>query len=239
MQTGKGKGTMGVKNCLSTLLVGTVISTVIGCVVEPPPAPNPPLSRQKVQAVLTCQDTIRKEGARFLNLKLKKLEECADDVLELQMALENQLITQDQFDESLPIVRRRCIQNFSTIKTASTRLVDRIILSCGPVEQILLGESDPLLFQGLVTQMGGDGFTSVEQLAALICGGKELIVDMAAAFEMPRLHQLLSILGPEFVIDGNNGNYSLFLPVLPLDARCNAPTSVSGAVVESLLGKKP
>jgi hypothetical protein len=233
------KEDMVVKDYLSTLLIGIGISTAIGCAVDPPPAPNPPLSRQKVQAVLACQDTIRREGTSFLNLKLKKLEQCADDVLELQMSLENQLITQDQFDESLPNVRRQCVHSFSTIKTASTRLVDRILLSCSPVEDILLGENDPLLFQGLVTQMGGDGFTSVEQLAAFICGGKELTVDFAAAFEIPRLHQLLSILGPEFVIDGDNGNYTFFLPVLPLDSRCNAPTSVSGDVVESLLGRKP
>lgn len=129
---------MVVKHYLSTLLSGIGISTAIGCAVDPPPAPNPALSRQKVQAELSCQGTIRKEGARFLRLKLKKLEWCAGKVLRLQMSLENQLITQNQFDKSLLNVRQQCVNSFSAIKNASKKLVDNILLDCNPVEDVIL-----------------------------------------------------------------------------------------------------
>jgi hypothetical protein len=224
---------MVVKHYLSTLLVGIGLSTAIGCAVDPPPAPNPPLSERQERGVLKCQKAITKLGASFVSLKLKNLEKCAVEVLDLQLDLENQHIMQAQFDAALPNIRRECQEKFGAIKAASTRLVDGIISACEPVQDLVLGANDPLLFQGLVA---GSGFASVEEVAGFICGVKEFAVDFAVAFEMPRLHQLLSILGSEFVADGEFQSEAIFLPVLPLDSRCSAPVASSGAIMGRFLG---
>lgn len=202
---------------LSGLLIGIGMTTTLGCAVPPPDPPDPPLSANQVQQLLKCQHTIKQEGAEFTELKMRKLEKCADNVLELQLKLENQLITQAEFDAALVKVRKECVEGFEQITKTSTKLVDGIIAACGPIETVLLGEDDPLLFQGLADIVGPGAFTSVEELAGFICAIKEVTVDFSVSIQVPRLHHLLTILGPEFVQDTGDVE---FLPVIPLDERC-------------------
>lgn len=212
------------------LLSGLFLSvgiTASGCILAPTVPPDPPLTAEQVEAVAECQEAIKKEGAKFVKKKLNKLEKCVDDVLELQLQRENGLITQEEFDAQLAKVREKCLKGFASIQKASTKLVDSIINSCEPVEDLILPSDfttqyDPLQFQTLSAFLGGPPLESVEQLAGFICVGKELVVDGAVGFEVPRLCELLGLLGPEFVSDTGEG---VCLPLIPLDPRCLEVTS--------------
>ena len=213
---------MALKRYLSGLLLGLGTMTAIGCAVDPPPPPDPPFSQEEVKGLLACQTEIKKQGREFLNTKVKNLEECADDMLEIQLSLESQLITEDEFNAQLPAVRTKCQKKFAKVTSASTKLVDKIIAACEPVEDVLLGSDDPLLFQGLLGVVSSSGeFCSVEQIAGWVCTMKELAADFAVSVEVPRLHSLLETLGPDFLDDeiGSPGG-PIFLPNIPLDDRC-------------------
>lgn len=203
----------------SGLLLSLGLITITGCFSLPSPTPpDPPLSKAEVQALGKCQTAIKKEGAKFINVKLSKFEKCIDQVLELQLALENQLITQAQFDAALVKVRAKCEKNFAAIEKASTRLVDGVIKACEPIQDVLLGPNDPLQFQAFAEAMSGDLFTSVAQLAGWICVAKELTVDVAVGVQVPRLCRLLATLNPDLV---GNVEEGVCIPLLPLDDRCD------------------
>src|SRR5215471_6832319 len=138
---------MALKRCLLGLLIGRGNTAGIGCAIDPPDHPDPALSKDQVKGVLKCQESIKKQGLKFLKKKVKNLEQCADDVLEIQLQLESHIITQEQFNEALAGARSSCVRWFSQVTEASTKLVDEIAKACEPVEDIVLGGDDPLLFQ--------------------------------------------------------------------------------------------
>lgn len=211
-------------------LLSFALLFIAGCVFPPPTPPDPPLSEDEVKALVKCQESIKKEGAKFVNFKLKKLELCVDDVLELQLQLENGHLTPEKFEMKLAAVRKKCEKNFALITKASTKLVDGVVKACDPIETVLLGPYDPLRFQAVGDLFEGP-FESVEEIAGLVCSGKELAVDAMVGLEVPRFCELLSILGPDFVIiDGE-----ACLPNIPLDPRCPPlldvpPVSILGSL---------
>lgn len=205
------------RSTLSTLLVGAAFFTMAGCKISPPAPPTTPMTEEQVEAVADCQTAIKKEGAKFINYKLKKLEQCVDEVLELQLYLENGLITQAQFDAKLDQLRAKCTRNYNLISKASTKLVDGIIKKCEPVEDLVFGADDPLQFQTLSSE-GGPSLGSLESMVGTICGVKELLVDAAVGIEVPRMCHVLETLGPEFVIVNEDPDFCL--PNIPLDPRC-------------------
>ncbi len=207
------------RHTLSTLLVGAAFFTMAGCKISPPAAPTTLMTEEQVAAVADCQTAIKKEGAKFINFKLKKLEQCVDEVLELQLRLENQLISQAQFDAELAKARAKCARNYNQITKASTKLADGIIKKCGPVEDLVFGADDPLQFQTLSSE-GGLPLASLEEMVGSICGIKELLVDIAVGIEVPRMCYVLETLGPEFLIVDDDPDFCV--PNIPLDPRCES-----------------
>ena len=208
----------------TSLAVFFVTACIVGfgCEFGPPTPPSTPLTRREVREVLECQETIKQEGQKFTMTKLIGLEKCFDEVLNVQLPFENGLISQGRYDSQLATVRKECLSLYQNIGRASTRLVDRIIHDCGEVESIILNSDyDPL-------QFGPTGFnySNVTEMAGTICGAKELAVDFAVFFEVPRMANLLDILDGDttdsvtgtFSAEGPSGSE---IPNIPLDERCN------------------
>ncbi len=137
------------------------------------------LTANQIPAVLNCQATIEWEGAQFARFKEDNLNQCLDQVLELQLPFENGQLDATHYNARLSQTRRECAQQFQAIGAASTNLVNNIVAACGPVESLILPSSgyDPLEFGALTRS---EGFTLVADatgLAGSICGAKELFVD--------------------------------------------------------------
>jgi hypothetical protein len=199
---------MTAKVFLTIVFVGLSMAG-FGCDFGSPTPPDPRLTENQVEDVLECQETIKKEGRKFTGLKTKKFEKCLDEVLALQLESENELITEDDFEEDLEDIREECTEMFEDIEEASTDFVDEVIKACKPVEDIIFSDYDPLQFEA----MGGE-FTDVEELAGVLCSAKELFVDLNVFVQVPRMVDLLNILGEDFFF----GNETF--PGIPLDDRC-------------------
>jgi len=215
------------KTSLAALFV-TASIVGFGCDFGPPPPPQTPLTQRQVEGVLECQETIKQEGQKFTAIKLAGLEKCLDGVLSVQLQFENGLIRQVEYNARLTSARRECLSLYRKIGKASTRLVGRIIHDCSDVESIILDpDYDPLQFGAT-----GVNYNNVTELAGAVCGAKELAVDFAVAFEVPRMANLLDILDGDttdsvsgtFSIEGPSGTE---IPNIPLDERCNFSISTS------------
>jgi hypothetical protein len=115
---------IGAKSLLASILfVGFAGSTGCGFPIFPPPEP-PGLDKKQVKAVANCQDEINDAGRKFVSVKLEKLELCVQDVLTLQLAYENELITEEEYDKKLDKIRDKCDERFAKITKASTKFVN-------------------------------------------------------------------------------------------------------------------
>jgi hypothetical protein len=165
------------------------------------------LTRKETNQLLTCQEAIKSEGRLFIREKLRKLESCADRLLEPTLQFENGLLTQEEFDAALARAQEFCDERLAEITRASTQLVDGIVAKCQRVEHLIFGDGDPLRFQGLISFI--ESFTgplwidTAEELAGAICIGKEFLVDIAVILEIPRALELLDLFS-----------------AIPLDPRC-------------------
>jgi hypothetical protein len=206
---------MNLRLPLALLSVSIIIAA--GCDLGPVGQP-PPLTKKEVRKVLSCQEAVKEEGRHFTKVKLAGVEECLDKVLEAQLEFENGLISESQFNQKLDKIRKDCRKEYREIRKASKELVDEIIDECGPVEAIVFSDYDPLKFDALSSFNGTLFNPSVQDLAGWTCGVKEIIVDFAIFFQVPRMYELLGILGEEFYIE--LGDVRIPHPELILDPRC-------------------
>lgn len=181
-------------------IIGVLALMSSGCELGPVGTP-PPLTKLQVQALLGCQQTIKTSAATFMHVKVIKLGRCADKILELQLALENGLITQAQFDLKVALVRRQCLSLFESIGGASTVLANAILSSCSPVRNLIFSAYDPLQFVVLGTDIS-DGFPgflgSIESIGDIVrytCFTGEIFMDTALFYNIPRLVPLLDAAG--------------------------------------------
>ena len=70
--------------CLSPLL-----GLNIGCELVPQTPATKTLTEKEAKALFKCQTTIKKSSQKFISVKLKEFEKCADATLDLQIKLEN------------------------------------------------------------------------------------------------------------------------------------------------------
>jgi hypothetical protein len=202
----------------------------------PPPesdaalAPTGSLSAGQVFGVLECQRTIKHEARDFGAFKEWELDRCLDATLGAQLGFENGLTNTSAYDSQLIGIRQDCTRRFQEVGAASTRLVNRIVAACTPVQSIIIPASgyDPLEFGALANELNISGGTAVT-LAGEICGAKELLVDSAETIQVPRMVQLLNILDAgtgQFAVTGPQVPFldlPTTLPNIPLDTRCTFP----------------
>lgn len=174
------------------------------------------LTAEEVAGVVDCQEAIKKEGQKFASGKLKTLEQCLEGFIEPWLLFENGLIDSDTFDALLDEQFDKCFKGFEKITKASTKFVDKVVAACEPVEALVLApgvppDGDPLGFLALADFVGVDAPTSAVELAGLLCGGKEILVDLLAALELPR--PLFELGFPPILLDERCE--AAFLPLLP------------------------
>jgi hypothetical protein len=191
------------------------------------------LSASQIAAVFNFQKIIEFEGAQFTRFKEDTLNQCLDQVLELQLRFENGQLDAAHYNAQLSQTRSECAQQFHAIGVASTGLVNNIVAACRPVQSLILPYSgyDPLELGALVRS---EGFTLVADatgLAGSICGAKELFVDALVSNQMPRMAGLLKILDNgtgQFAVPGPTsaafGIGVTTIPNIPLDSRCIFPS---------------
>jgi hypothetical protein len=145
------------------------------------------LTSEEAEALTKCQDAVAKSGQKFLNAKLKLIEQCGTERVEasLQCAAGN-LACPDLLDAA----EATCAKNFEKVAPASTKFVDAVLKACEPVETLIFDGSDPLAYQGLIafiSSIVGANIvvTNLTELAGALCVGKELLVDAAAVLEVP------------------------------------------------------
>lgn len=194
-------------------------------------APPPALTADQIKAVLNCQATIKSEGAEFTDFKEKNLDECLDEVLELQLPFENGQLDSAHYNAGLAKTRDDCAHRFNKIGAASSKLVDKIVAACTPVQSLILPFSgyDPLQFGALTRSESIVLVAEATGLAGRICGAKELFVDALVALQAPRMAGLLKILDNgtgQFAISGPPSSIlgvPPTIPNIPLDSRCTFP----------------
>ncbi len=176
------------------------------------------LTEVQVNAVLACQEAIKKAGKEFMLKKLQNLETCLDKALKIKMLFENGRITESDYNNQLATVKSQCAARYAAINTLSTEMVTAIADACGnsDASSVFDPSSDPLRFQQLAWLIGitiGNG----DQLGGAICLVKEALVDLAVFTEVPRMGDLLvNVLGSPFYL----GDYGAAIPAIPLDSRC-------------------
>ncbi len=194
---------MGRKTSLAILLV--VISLIgAGCVFFSTP-PDPGLTKPVIDSILECQEQIKKKGRAFIEAKLGNLEDCLDKVLKIQLLYENNLITESEFETRLAATRQTCLNKYNNITGASFTLANDISAKCQPAI-IYTTSYDPLQFQALASATG-ISITNGNELGGAICKAKEAIVDIAVGLQVPRMHELLGILG----LFEENGLYDFYV----------------------------
>jgi hypothetical protein len=146
---------------------------------------EPPLDAAEATGVLKCQHVIKAKTQKFVNTKLLGLQTCADRVLETLVRWENGLISEAEAEAQMADTQRKCRFILGDIKRESTRMIDGIVEACEPVSKLVLSEEggDPL---GLVAL--GAGGESVEEMAGVLCGIEELLVDLLMAIHVPRVN---------------------------------------------------
>jgi hypothetical protein len=223
-----------------------IMLAVFGCDLGPPQvsppetgnpepqlrAPSVQLTARQIQGVLECQETIKREGAEFTRSNEENLNQCLDELLELQLPFENGQINQAQYNRQLSEIRSDCAQDFKQVGLASTKLVNGIVDACGPVQSLILPNSgyDPLQFGALTRSLDIVLISDATGLAGRICGAKDLFVEVSEAVQEPRLVGLLEILDNgtgQFATSGPPSRLlglTSTIPNIPLDPRCTFPT---------------
>lgn len=219
---------LGKISAAAFLITASVVS--FGCDFGPPTPPTVPLKQSQVSAVLNCQHTIKQQGQNFATVKLTNVEACLDEVLAAQVPFENGLTTSAEYQNALTSARRDCLTKFQLIGLVSTTMINDIVASCGPVENIILPSSgyDPLEFEALsnFADSANPPLDNVTDLAGAVCGAKEEAVDWMVFLEVPRMGNLLDILnndttGGPFSYVSDETPYNFEFPNIPLDERCN------------------
>jgi hypothetical protein len=190
-----------------------------------PPAPSPFLERSELRDLLRCQDRITGAGEKLVRTQTQSVEACAMDILTLRLAWENELISDDDYDDGLDKIRDRCDKGFSRVEKASTRFMDDVIEVCDEVGDFILDDYDSLRFQ-LLNEETSDSFLDVSSIPALagsLCGIKSLFVNMLVAAQIPRALELFSYLGPSYVVIVGENDYEYGYINIPLDGRCRVP----------------
>jgi hypothetical protein len=183
------------------------------------PAVAQSLTRQDVNALLECQTTIQKEGQKFLGNKLKALETCGVAITEILIEEEQGLLAGPGLERAALAAVKKCEARFAEVLPASTKFIDRVVEACEPVEPLIFApgvppDGDPLAFQALIAFIedllgatpGEFGIDTVVELAGALCVAKELVADITAVLEVPRLVEVFPLLAE-----------------IPLDERCTGP----------------
>lgn len=209
-------GTRIVRGVRRVLLVLPAVSFA-ACTVLPTPTPPAPLTKSQAAAVAKCQKSAQKAQLAFLKTQQGNLGSCVYGVLSLRLAFENSLATQEDFDAGLVKMRDKCTKGYAKITAGSTKLVDAIVKGCAPADAAVVGPYDALRFQAFFAGITMSAPANSEQVAGGICA---LAVDAIYAnvgTAAPRLMELLTYLGPEYVslVDADSG-----FPNVPLDPRC-------------------
>jgi hypothetical protein len=205
---------MRITTALGRLLVGLGVASVIAWGTEPAVAQS--LTADDVDALLKCQTTIQKEGQKFVKNKLKAVELCGVAITGLLVKEEQGLLTGPALDKAVAAAEKTCEVQLAKIEPASTKFVDKVLESCLPVEALIFApglppDGDPLGFQSLIAFIeellgatpGEFGIDTVEELAGALCVAKELVVDITAILEIPRLLDIFPLLA-----------------TVPIDPRC-------------------
>src|SRR5262249_22251726 len=147
-----------------------------------------------------CQTAIKKAQATFVKTKLGSLGSCVDTALNLQLAVENDLLPQQDAQAALDKAKGKCTKGFGKITAASTKMIDAIVKSCTPVESFVFGAYDGLRFQSaLATVPSGTPPTTIVGLAGVLCTLTEEYADAQMWQAVPRMMEVLANLGPELV----------------------------------------
>jgi hypothetical protein len=207
----------------------SLVVLLAGCPIFPAPAPPVPLDKSAAAALAKCQSAILKAQAAFVKVKLGAVGSCVDGIMKVRLPFENGLTTAADFDAGIAKMRGKCTKSYAKVGAASTKLVDTILKACTPAESAVIGGYDALRVHSAYTFFGPDP-TSILEFAAVLCTLTDEHADGELFVAAPRLMELLSYLGPEYVhlFDPGNG-----LPNVPLDARCvplsNAPIPIPTA----------
>ena len=211
---------MGRKTSLAVLLVAIILA--VGFLIPSDVfADLTNLTKPEVLAVEQCQKTIKNQGRNFVDKKLELVEECLNLVLKSQLRYENGKISETEFNSEVAIAQSICANKFTKIGEASTTLVNSIIAACEVADaSSVFTYQDPLGFQSLASNL----YISIDtptQLAGAICKEKEAIVDVAVFTQVPRMGELLTILGSDFYIDLGG----VLIPRIILDYNCQITTN--------------
>lgn len=200
-----------------TLAGGALAALALsGCFLFPAPTPPAPLTKADVGALAKCQNAITKAQLSYVKTRLGTLGTCLDGILKVRLPFESALTTQEEFDAGIAKMRAKCTKSYAKVTAASTKLVDAILKACAPVEEQILGAYDGLRFIAAQDQVG-DPPASLDALATAFCALTTITSDAQLWHGMPRELELLSYLGPEFIVmvDVSSG-----FPNVPLDPRC-------------------
>lgn len=218
------KGTNGARALLAS---GFVLSLVAGTGCMPlfpiPDPPSPFLTRSQAKQLLGCQDTIARLGRKLVNTQTTSVENCALDILFENLLFENGLISEEEYEDRLDRIRDKCDKGLRKVTKASTKFIDGVIDACDGVDQYIL-DDDLLRFQLLSEETDGSlNLSSISSLAGSICGIKSLIANQLVLFQIPRVMELFSHLGEEYIVIVDENDFQIGYVFIPLDERCIIP----------------
>ena len=212
------------------LLVSASVLCIIpstGCMpLFPRPAPPVPLlTRSQIGNLVGCENTINRYGLKLVGTQTESVEDCAEDILEASFLFENDFIDEDEFLDEIDRIREKCDKKFEQVEKASTRFIDNVINACDQVDDFIL-DDDLLRFQ-MLSEESGDVLNvgSLPLLAGSLCGIKSLFAMQLVLFEVPRIMELFSYLGPQYFVITDENDFPIGHLVLPLDERCTLPST--------------
>jgi hypothetical protein len=192
------------------------------------PRPNPPspfLTRPLIRELVRCEETINRYGRRLVNTQHTSIEDCAQDILDVSFLFDNEIIDEEEYFDAIDRIRNKCDRGLDRIERASTRFVDRVIDACDPVQEYIL-DYDLLRFQLLSEETDGTvNIGSLPLLAGSLCGIKSLFAMQLMLFQIPRVMELYSYLGDEYIEITDDNDFPIGRLVLRLDERCIVPES--------------
>ena len=169
-----------------------VLAVSIGLVAAIAPSASAQLTLPQVTAITRCQDALNREGRSLVAKAQSALEGCASAKLTPVLKDDNGLITPERFDIDNDRATTTCNRLLSGVSTQTTRMINNVIRSCGPVEALILAPDpppvgDPLL---LVETWGA---ATVEELAGLVCGESLFTAAFAALGKIPRGAEIIEV----------------------------------------------
>ncbi len=209
---------------VSASLLGLTVSTGCMPLFPPPGAPSPRLNHSQVRDLLKCEDRITLAGKMLVTTQIASVEECALDILHQRLLYENELISEDEFDNRLDAIRDKCNKGFGKVARASNKFMDSVIDACDSVGDLILEDYDSLRFQLLEEEAGSAvDVTSISALAGSLCGIKSLFVNQLIAVQIPRALELFSYLGPAYIVIVGENDFEYGYINVALDERCRIP----------------